>query len=147
MRRFFHSQKGQVLVELALVVFVFTLFTLGIVQLVMLGTAHIKCHQAARRAAWIAGAVSHVQWPKHQEQIQQIFPGCKLDRQFPGSKDSGRKATVRCHVPAIGPFRLIKPGGFEISVSSAAISYNEKPVVRDLIDQGIQAVWDAVSGE
>lgn len=147
MRRFLHSQKGQALVELALVVFLFTFFTLGVVQLIMLGTAHIKCHQAARRAAWIVGEVNHAQWPTHLKQIQGILPGCEVDPPYPGSRESGRKATVHYHVPAIGPFRMIKRDGFDISASSAVISYNEKPIVKKLLDQGIQAVWDAVAGD
>lgn len=146
MRRFLHSQKGQALVELALVVFIFTFFTLGVVQLIMLGTAHIKCHQAARRAAWIAGTLNHVNWDRQRNEIQAILPGCTIEPHTPGSREAGRTATVHYHVPAIGPFRLIKPGGFDISASSAAISYNEKPKVHDLLTQGIEAVWDALSG-
>ncbi len=147
MRRFLHSQKGQALVELALVVFLFTFFTLGVVQLIMLGTAHIKCHQAARRAAWIAGIFNHVKMEEHIDEINAILPGCEIDPHTPGSREAGRKVTVRYHVRAIGPFRMIKKDGFDISATSAAISYNEKPIVKKLLDQGIQAVWDAVSGD
>lgn len=145
MNRLLRSQKGQALVELALVVFIFTLFALGIVQLIWLGSAHIKCHQAARRAAWITGAANHAELPNAKKHIQAILPGCDLEYSS-GNQERGKKVTVHYKVPAIGPFRVLGKTNFNISASSAVISYNEKPVVTDLIGQGIQAVWDAVSG-
>lgn len=43
MIRLRRNEQGQAVVELALVVFLFALFTTGIIQLIWIGAAHMRC--------------------------------------------------------------------------------------------------------
>ncbi len=146
MIRLLACRRGQAFTELALVLFLFFLFIMGLMQLVMLGRAQIQLQHAARRAAvvynvWNNAAVRD----QDQAQIQALLPGCNVDSAT-GGNDEGTTVKVSYVVPAIGFFRLARPGGFKLTCQSAAIAYNPEPKAGEWIKKGAQAVTDLVTG-
>ncbi|MBN1595620.1 pilus assembly protein [candidate division FCPU426 bacterium] len=142
MKRLLWSCHGQSFVELALVIFLFLLFMTGLLQVVMIGSAQIKCQLAARRVAWHKSVFHHDQWDSQQWEIQSLLPAVDTSHPAPGGRDQGRLVKVTCTVPAVGFFRLLKPAGFTISAASAVIAYTQKPSAARLVDQGVNAVRD-----
>ncbi|MCD4813284.1 pilus assembly protein [bacterium] len=140
MKKLICSQKGQSFVELVLVMFLFTMFIMGIMQLVMIGSAQLKCEMAARRAAWLESDFNHTKWEKQKKELRGIFPEHNPDNNphSTGRREKGRIKTVTYTVPAIGFFRIAKPDGFEVSATNAVIAYNEAPIA----SKGLQVITD-----
>lgn len=145
MKRFLRDQQGQSIVELALVVFVFALFSTGIIQLIWIGQAQMKCQAAAREAAKYSNLFNHANFQVPQSHIQRILPGCRVDPANGNKKAEGRVVTVRYTVRPIGFFRALKPGGFEVSAKSAVIAYIETPKASDLAQRGFQSLMNLVN--
>jgi hypothetical protein len=146
MKRLRRDEQGQAVVELALVVFVFALFTTGIIQLIWIGTAQMKCQAAAREAAKHVNLFNQANWEKSVARIQRLLPGCRVDPQAPGNwKEEGRVVTVRYTVRPIGFFHLLRPQGFEVSAKSAVIAYIETPKAADLAKKGFDSLMSLIN--
>lgn len=113
------SQKGQALVELVLVVFLFVLFVNGVTQLVMVGSAEIKLLEASRRGAWLRNRVRNSDM--QDSQIQAILPGVEIEK-ISGHLETGFEYRFCYRVPAVGVFRWFKPQGFLLTTRSAVIA-------------------------
>jgi TadE-like protein len=143
------SQHGQSFVELALVVFLFTLFIIGIMQFVMLGTAKIKCQIAARRAAWNMSLFNNAEMERHKQQRLNLLPNSEKPKRIDqhGSREKGMAFEISTKVRAIGFFQVLKPDGFTITAQSAVISYNRAPVAPKLVEKGFEAIselWQSI---
>ncbi|MCK5241802.1 pilus assembly protein [bacterium] len=147
MRRLLRSQKGQSFVELALVVFLFTLFIIGIMQFVMLGTAQIRCQLAARRAAWHISNCNHLDFqPHHRKEVNALAPGFEIVEN-PGNQQKGKVTKISTKVRAIGFFHWVNPDGFTITAQSSVIAYNPSPIAPKLVKKGFAAInefWEDI---
>jgi hypothetical protein len=131
------SQRGQAFTELALVLFLFFMVITAVMQVVWIGSAQLRCQQAARRAAWHWNFWNNADLQgEGQRQLQAILPGCTGPFPVGGfQQDAGTAFEVHYTVPAIGFFRLVKPSGFRIKARSAVIAYNERPVGNKGLDK------------
>jgi len=146
MRRLRRDIRGQAFVELALVIFLFYLFITGVMQLVMLGSAQIKCQQAARRAAVLLNIYNNAPHINDNwQQVQAILPGCTQEK-LSGNRDEGYAYKLAYKVPAIGFFRLTHPDGFPISARGAVIAYNPHPEVSKHLNHLVDWVSSKLSG-
>jgi hypothetical protein len=140
------DERGQAVVELALVVFVFALFATGIIQLIWIGTAQMKCQSAAREAAKWVNLFNSANMQGCQARIQRLLPGCRVDSEAPGKNENeGRVVTVRYTVRPIGFFHLLRPQGFEVSAKSAVIAYIETPKAADLAKKGFDSLMSLIN--
>lgn len=145
MTRLRRNEHGQAVVELALVVFLFALFTTGIIQLIWIGAAHMRCQAAAREAAKYSNLFNHAQFQVPQSHIQRVLPGCRVDPAHGNQKKEGRVVTVRYTVRPIGFFRALRPEGFEVSAKSAVIAHIETPEAPKLAEKGFDALMDLIN--
>jgi hypothetical protein len=126
MKKFLKDNRGQALVELALVVFLFYLVITGVLQLVMLGSAQLRCQEAARRAAWLRNVYHNSPDINHNgEEVQAILPATIT--KTGGSEAAGMVFQAAYTVPAIGFFKVFSPQGFALHAQSAVVAYNPKP--------------------
>ncbi|MEW6516624.1 MAG: TadE family protein [candidate division FCPU426 bacterium] len=140
------NEQGQAVVELALVVFLFAFFATGIIQLVWIGMAQLRCQTAAREAAKLVNLFNNTNMRGFSDHVPYLLPGCRLDTSAPGnSDDEGRVVTVRYTVQPIGFFRLLRPQGFEVSAKSAVIAKIQTPKAAELIRRGFDALQDLVN--
>lgn len=122
------KERGQAVLEFILVLGVFAFLITAMSQFLLLGTAHLQCQMAARRATWLWNTWNNASMDHHLAEVQALAPGCKVERSdTDGSRISGMTFRVSQKIPAVGCFRMIKPGGFVISARSAVIAYNPKP--------------------
>ena len=143
-RKLYRSQRGQAVVELALVTFLFFIFLTGVTQLVAIGTAHIQCQLAVRRAAWLWNETNNATLNRADmlAQIQSLLPGIrKKPAKISGDRERGMTFEVRRRVPSLGLFRALKPDGFELTARSAVIAYNPAPKAA----QGLNELWEWVN--
>jgi hypothetical protein len=126
MKKFLQENRGQALVELALVVFLFYLVITGILQLALIGSAQLRCQEAARRAAWLRNIYHNSPSINHNgEEVQAILP--VTITKLGGSEADGLVFQAAYTVPAIGFFRVFSPQGFTLHAQSAVVAYNPKP--------------------
>lgn len=145
MNRRLRNEQGQAVVELALVVFLFALFTTGIIQLIWIGMAHMRCQAVAREAAKYSNLFNHAQFQVPQSHIQRLLPGCRVDPAQGNQQKEGRAVTVRYTVRPIGFFRMFRPNGFEVAAKSAVIGYIETPKASELAEKGFDALMNMVN--
>jgi len=139
--RLFTSEKGQALVELALVTTLFILLVNGITQLVLLGSSQIKLQLATRRAVWLRNRLNNANLQDWQ--VQKILPGCKIKKITGKNAKQGMSYQVSCQVPAIGFLRLLKPQGFEISTQAGIWVYNPKPITpEELVKTALEKILE-----
>jgi hypothetical protein len=130
MDRRLRETRGQAFVELAMVVFLFYMVITAVIQFVLLGSAQIRCQEAARRAAWLRNIYHNSPAINHNgEEVKQILPLQNDPIKISGSLEKGMAFKADYTVPSIGFFHIFKPEGFPISAQSAVIADNPKPGV------------------
>lgn len=144
MKNLLRSQKGQALVELALVFMLFYIFVIGIAQLVLIGSGWMKVHQASRRVVWAGNQMGHtnIPWIKNQLTYLLKLPENQLDIHIVGGnhRTEGKIFEIRTTVKTLGPFRAVWPKGYKIKVRSGVIAHNPHPLVDSLAQKGMKEV-------
>jgi hypothetical protein len=139
------EERGQAFTELALVLFLFFFFLLGVMQLVMIGRAQIQLQHVARRAAVQQDVWNHASVRDQDEkELQALLPGA-TPVSVVGNRDEGTTVRMSCVVPAIGFFRWVNPNGFTLSCQSAVLAYNPQPKASEILNKGLQGIWDWLS--
>jgi TadE-like protein len=149
MTRLWNETRGQAFAELACVIFLFLMFLTAVTQFVILGTAHIRLEQAARRAAWLGNVFNNSFGINgNNDQIQSYYP-CQIEV-ISHDRTAGSAYRLKAKVPAIGFFHWFEPDGFEITAQSAVIAYNPKPYaaqVNDFTAQKAMDLYNKIKGQ
>lgn len=144
MRRLAAGRGGQAFVELALVLGLFFLVITAILQLVWIGSAQIRCHEAARRAAWHLSVYGNLSLNDGEAHIRTLLPKYEV-QDVSGDRETGYACTITSEVPALGYFRLGGRKTFTVRSRSAVIGYNPTPAVSRLAKQGIKSISEWIS--